>query len=182
MQHHSTNYPSLFADTNSKVCKQCNLVQPLESFRPHASTRDGRHWVCIACWSKVPCTICGLLKKYPDDFYQGQGRQCRSCKYERYKHWYKTPRGKYVIRRHNLKRLFGITPEQYDRLLAKQSGVCAICGRHPDPSEPRRFHVDHCHSTGRVRGILCGQCNSGIGKLKDDPALLERAAAYLRTQ
>ena len=68
-------------------------------------------------------------------------------------------------------------------MLEKQGGVCAICGG----SEPkdagtghrRRFAVDHCHETGRVRGLLCVNCNSGIGKLKDSPDLLRRALDYL---
>jgi len=73
---------------------------------------------------------------------------------------------------------FGMTVEDYDRLLAEQGGVCAICGGLP--SRTKHLHVDHCHETNRLRGLLCDACNLGLGKFKDSPETLERAAAYLR--
>jgi len=84
-----------------------------------------------------------------------------------------------LIRKINLGRArlkrYGLAPEAYDLMLAEQGGVCAIC-RGP---EVRTFHVDHDHLTGRVRGILCASCNHVLGRMKDDPALLRAAAAYL---
>lgn len=84
------------------------------------------------------------------------------------------------VRRSWLKKKYGITPDDYDRMLLAQGGVCAICNR--PPSDPRgyKMHVDHDHVTGRVRGILCGACNKGIGALGDDASRLESAARYLR--
>ena len=75
-------------------------------------------------------------------------------------------------------RAFGLTPEAYDTLLARQNGHCAIC-----PATPGRIRlaVDHCHVTGRVRGLLCTNCNNGLGRFRDDPALLTRAAEYLQS-
>jgi hypothetical protein len=74
-------------------------------------------------------------------------------------------------------------------MLIKQNGVCAICRKpettyrksHIKGSDPvlRRLSVDHCHTTKKVRGLLCGNCNHSIGKMKDDPALLRAAADYL---
>lgn len=58
-------------------------------------------------------------------------------------------------------------------MIASQYGLCAIC------LAARPAHVDHCHNTGRVRGVLCFNCNSGLGLLRDDPAAVRRAAAYL---
>ena len=55
---------------------------------------------------------------------------------------------------------YGLEPEEYDALLAKQLGGCAMCGN-PDPVEGRSHAVDHCHDCGKVRGILCTQCNLG---------------------
>jgi hypothetical protein len=78
-----------------------------------------------------------------------------------------------------LKRNYGLTIEQYQAKLDAQGGVCAVCAK-PDPVPRRRLAVDHCHDTGRVRGLLCGLCNSAIGKFKDDPKMLDKAAAYLR--
>jgi Recombination endonuclease VII len=84
-----------------------------------------------------------------------------------------TPTEKY--RQYRLKWAYGITPADYDRMLRAQGGVCGICKR---PSE-FGLRVDHCHTTGRVRGLLCTQCNPGVGYFDDDPARLRAAAAYL---
>lgn len=88
----------------------------------------------------------------------------------------------YVERREShrerwLKR-YGMTVEGYERMLADQDGRCAIC---QTDEIPRRgsWIVDHCHDTGRVRGLLCGEYNAGIGLLRDDPELLRKAIAYL---
>lgn len=70
---------------------------------------------------------------------------------------------------------YGITLDDYERMLEEQDGGCAICGRETDYP----LYVDHCHEGGRVRGLLCATCNSGIGKFLDDPDLLVAAAAYL---
>lgn len=80
-----------------------------------------------------------------------------------------------------LKSTYGITPEQFDALLASQGGVCAICGKLPPAIKgaPGQWNVDHCHKTGAVRGILCSPCNIGIGQLGDDPDRLRVAIAYL---
>lgn len=68
----------------------------------------------------------------------------------------------------------------YDEMLSSQGGVCKICGR-PDTGRinTRRLFVDHCHKTGRVRGILCYKCNTLIGHAQDDPERLRKAAEYL---
>jgi hypothetical protein len=82
-------------------------------------------------------------------------------------------------RRYQLKTKYGITEAEFDALLAEQGGGCAICGTTTPRGRGQRFHVDHCHETGKVRGILCSECNTGLGKFRDDPDLLRRALAYL---
>jgi hypothetical protein len=77
----------------------------------------------------------------------------------------------------HLRRKFGITPEEYDAMLAAQRGLCKICG--DVPHGKRRGHVDHSHVTGKVRGILCCACNRLLGAAKDDPERLRRAIHYL---
>lgn len=72
-----------------------------------------------------------------------------------------------------------MTPEQYDEMLAAQGGGCAICGRPPRPDIA--LHVDHDHTTGAVRGLTCFRHNNALGDFDDDPTLLEKAAAYLRS-
>ena len=65
-------------------------------------------------------------------------------------------------------------------MLTAQSGGCAICGRKPEQQKRyQTLHVDHCHETGKVRGLLCDQHNLLLGQFNDDPKLLRRAADYL---
>lgn len=76
-------------------------------------------------------------------------------------------------RRHQLRSKYGLTVEQYERMVDQQGGRCAICRR------AGRLHVDHNHNTGEVRGLLCMNCNTGIGHLGDDVEVLGRAIGYL---
>jgi hypothetical protein len=76
-------------------------------------------------------------------------------------------------------RLYGLTLDQYDALVAEQRGLCAICGEPPAKGRGRRLVVDHDHQTGEIRGLLCGLCNVALGYLREDPKLFERAKAYL---
>ena len=77
-----------------------------------------------------------------------------------------------------LERDYGITRAEYDGRLASQGGRCAICPR--APTEKQRLRVDHCHKTGKVRALLCMQCNSGLGLLGDSFDTLLTAAKYLQ--
>ena len=86
-------------------------------------------------------------------------------------------------RKHNLKYRYGITEEDYEKLLVQQKYSCKICGQKPDkcqtqPDKP--LYVDHCHQTKAIRGLLCHKCNIALGHMNDNPEQLERAAAYLR--
>ena len=84
----------------------------------------------------------------------------------------------------SIEKRYGIALEEYQKIIARQSGVCAICSVAPDPSRTGRgsvgtLTVDHNHETGVVRGLLCPQCNSALGLLRDSPTLIMRALAYL---
>lgn len=106
-------------------------------------------------------------------------RRCEKCK-RRWprSHFAKNNRTVYGLSRwcrtcHRLQR-YGLTCDEYDAILAQQGGVCPICdGPIKDPA------VDHDHLTGRVRGIVCKLCNTGLGALKDSPFVLARAIVYL---
>lgn len=81
------------------------------------------------------------------------------------------------IRTH-LKARYGLTIEQRDAIFASQNNCCAICGTN-DPGT-KAWHIDHCHTTGKVRGILCFKCNTGLGNFADSIPTLNSAAEYLR--
>ncbi|QPZ53604.1 endonuclease VII [Pelagibacter phage HTVC100P] len=81
-----------------------------------------------------------------------------------------------------LKRAYGITFDEYEELLSKQNKKCAICGIDNNGkyrNKPRAFAVDHCHTKGKIRGLLCSDCNTGIGLLKDNINFLQSAINYL---
>lgn len=101
--------------------------------------------------------------------------RCKECEGVRVHEWQRTSikRKDYMLRRQ-----FGITIEDYDSMRMAQDNVCAICGE----AERNKFWelaVDHCHKTGKVRGLLCSRCNMAIGAFKDSTDLLERAKNYL---
>jgi hypothetical protein len=79
-----------------------------------------------------------------------------------------------IERRYHLKSKYGMTPEEYDLMVAEQEGRCRIC-----KDEVDLLYVDHCHTTLVRRGGLCDGCNFGLGHFKDDPARLRAAADYL---
>lgn len=77
------------------------------------------------------------------------------------------------------RRRYGITREDYNKLAEEQFNMCAICHSPTVGRNHKYFHVDHNHTTGKVRGLLCDLCNRGLGYFKDDSFLLERASRYL---
>ena len=123
------------------------------------------------------CSKCRELKSLID-FYReakdplGRQRTCKKCisAYAKARK-VENPRR---IRDQYLKREYGISLERYEQIADGQDWRCAICGR------TARLHVDHDHETGRVRGLLCGECNRGIGLFKDDVDSLKMAIEYLK--
>lgn len=79
------------------------------------------------------------------------------------------------MHRRHVRVTYGV--DDYDGLLAAQDGVCAICRKECDTG--RRLAVDHCHKTGKVRGLLCVKCNAAVAYLRDDPSLAARVGDYL---
>jgi len=78
-----------------------------------------------------------------------------------------------------IRKQYGITLEEYNNMLKAQDYKCAICGNQ-DEVEGRKLAIDHCHSTGDVRGLLCGKCNRGLGLFYDNQELLQQAIQYLK--
>ncbi|MEU6538821.1 endonuclease VII domain-containing protein [Streptomyces sp. NPDC047000] len=172
----------------SKQCSTCQEVLPVSAFARNRSRLDGLQTNCRECAAEyyrrrqkargrsvrekidVPeghklCRSCGEVKPWSEwhrnaTASDGLSTRCKACR---------AAEG----RAGHLKRSYGMTEAERDELLASQKGLCVICLKEPG------VHVDHCHKTGRVRGVLCFNCNSAIGKLSDDPDIVRRAAAYL---
>lgn len=114
------------------------------------------------------------------------GGRCKLCSKARRAEgkntWPKTENGKRSVKNSGLKTRYGITQETHDAMLMKQNGGCACCGVLLDSSCKELIpHVDHVHDeTKRVRGLLCGPCNRGLGQFKDSVEILEKATKYLK--
>lgn len=139
------------------LCTRCEEMKQPDEFYPHGSTARGRQYWCKAC--------------------------CRESRAERPLR----PPDRLSIRRWRLQAQYGISPAGYDALFEMQSGRCAVCAVEKEPWEPdagvkgrhRFLVVDHDHRTGRVRGLLCFNCNAGIGQFHDDPQVMLAAIAYM---
>lgn len=131
---------------------------------------------CVGCGQekgitqfRVMCFVRDLLRK-----------KCRTCVNEDQRRWHE--RNVEAKQKFHLKYTFGITAEQYAAMLSEQGGVCAICKERETftrNGKRRQLCVDHCHSTGRNRGLLCGKCNVALGYFLDSQELLQSAIAYL---
>jgi hypothetical protein len=98
-----------------------------------------------------------------------------------YKEWYHKNKDRIRDQRRNsaLKFKYSIDQLKYDELYEKQGGKCAICNTKEEEAPRQKLVVDHCHITKNVRGLLCSNCNSGLGMFKDDLLLLHKAKKYL---
>lgn len=135
----------------TRICSACSEKKPISEFNRNKSKPGGYTTQCKDC-----------VKAYRDsnkEYYSNYNSQYR----KRYPHTYQ---------RH-LKYTYGLSPEQYESLATQQSYLCLICNKEA------KLVVDHCHSTGQVRGLLCQKCNTALGKFNEDTAILRRAIAYL---
>jgi hypothetical protein len=175
-------------EESAKRCPRCQQHKPRAAFAKNKSMRDGLQVYCRECSAAYYqqrqvakgrnvrprvdvspghkyCRTCGEIKPHSEwtrnrTASDGLATLCKSCK---------AAQG----RAGHLKRHYGLTEAERDEMVATQMGLCVICLKAP------AVHVDHCHKTGKVRGVLCFNCNSAIGKLGDDPDAVRRAAAYL---
>lgn len=143
---------------DTKRCSMCEQILPLDAFNRQ---RDGS---------------------------KGRQSRCRDCHRPAARADYHAKRARYVeqMRNRDLVRHYGITAAEYDELFDRQAGLCACCGR-PETAMSnkanriKRLAVDHCHTTGKVRALLCATCNQGLGQFGDDIELLRAAIAYLES-
>ncbi len=145
-----------------KFCPECNLYLDINQFKKLTSLKalkkyqDGYYWCCSPCyrnrvWVTTP---------------------------ENEKTDRKTRRKQKLLRRvNNVEITYGLSAKEYIEKITAQNNLCAICG---DKKEGKVLCVDHDHKTGKVRGLLCGNCNIGLGNLKDNIQILQSAIEYLQ--
>ena len=157
-----------------KRCKKCGESKPYSEFHRATGMRDGHRSECKAChhaqqkrWYEAnrEASIASVKR----------WQQANKDHLHAYRREYRQRR-KVEERNAYLLRNFGISNDDYDDLLSRQGGGCAICGR---PPKKAALHVDHDHNTGIVRGLLCVGCNNALGQFKDSTDLLARASTYL---
>lgn len=130
-----------------KTCSQCNIEKPLTDFNKASK---------------------GRFKVRAD---------CRACQKAAESLYYSTEVGKLARFKQWLKTRYGLSIEEYEKLVAKHDGNCAICNN--PPTSYFKLYIDHDHATGKVRGLLCSQCNSLLGMAKENITTLQAAISYL---
>lgn len=134
------------------------------------------------------CTACGITKPVSEFAVRKTHRpgkpvsQCTKCKveYNKTRRVQNKERVYEIERKSKMKQTYGLSIEDYDRMLEKQGGGCAICGTTVPSERTRYFTVDHCHTTGKIRGLLCTKCNRGLGLFNDHIQRIQDAAEYLK--
>ena len=132
-----------------RLCVSCNYHKPLDEFYPRGKKIHVSR-----------CKSCTRIKK------REPARIRMRTSYSK------------KVRRARCLRRTGLTVDEYDKMLENQQGKCAICGGGRE-KQKYSFSVDHCHATGKIRGILCSNCNAGLGFFKDNPQSLTNAITYL---
>jgi hypothetical protein len=160
-----------------KACRICGVVKPLEDFYVARGARDGRRTECKSCnLAARRAKHAENPRPYIDRVLRWQ-RENPELYRAKLRDYAESGKKRIADRKSHLKRKYGLTIEQYDAMLAAQAGGCAICGE--PPRDDIELHVDHDHTTGAVRGLLCFRCNNAIGDLREATELFEAAAAYL---
>lgn len=149
-----------------KHCTKCDTTKSIEEFHKKNDTKDGR------------------------------ARWCAACSGEARREWYAKPENRARVKENarlysiknrskefarNLKRMYDLSVDEYHSLLLRHSFRCGICRVKFGLPKAIRPHVDHDHNTGKVRGLLCSNCNIAIGLLKDEVNVIRNAAAYVES-
>ena len=133
----------------TKQCKMCKVVKPLKDFAKRTRAKDGLNYYCRKCAN-------GRRANWK----QNNPKKCTASH-----------------RKSLLKTRYGVTLEQYDKIFEGQGGSCAICGE--VNKSGYRLAVDHDHSTGKIRSLLCQNCNRKVGEIESNPGLFDKLVVYL---
>jgi hypothetical protein len=182
-----------------KRCTKCGEIKSADSFTKTKATKDKLHSNCKLCRGvakklsrtlNLPKQLAKeaeyrerrreFLRTYHKDWCRANPEANKSHKQQwlernkEYKKLHYKTKGREIY----LEKTYGITEKDYQDMLLNQGGLCAICGTSPE-NRNRSLHVDHCHDSDQIRGLLCPDCNMAIGLLKDDKHILRNAIHYL---
>ena len=174
----------VFKDGDKSNFKLENLA--LDTNKPAVVTRKASAYRDTVGGQEKTCTQCGEWKPLSCFSLRGDTGmprgECLVCVSATKKEYYSTEKRQRERRCNSFKNHYGIDHNEYDRLMTVQGGKCAVCAT-ADPSGKtgrfKFFSIDHCHATGKVRGLLCNHCNRGLGLLQDSPKVLLAALGYL---
>ncbi len=151
----------------AKTCTKCGIEQDRSCFGKDKCKKDGL---------TPPCRTCRRIASRL--YYSNNKEKCNALNmriYSKVKNTQKFQDARYA---NHIKRNYGITLEEYNDMFIEQGGRCAICGRH-QAEFTRRLLVDHNHETGVLRGLLCYNCNTGLGQFGDKLQLVKNTVKYL---
>ena len=163
-----------------KRCTKCMELKLTTEFCKDKKRPDGRHPQCKSCVKeyKLQRTKTEETKNqekiYQRHYARTPKRKAQIMEYQQ------TPKHRKNKRKYKLKHKYGITEEQYDEMMKKQGGVCAAC--RSEFRSTKTTHLDHCHATGKVRGILCHNCNRALGAVQDKIENLNALIDYLQRE
>ena len=123
-----------------------------------------------------PCSVCGTVFRYEHNGNKFCSAKCRLTRKKEDKQYKASKAYNATLRA----KRYGITPEKLKGLEEAAGGKCEICGISEEDAPKGRLHVDHCHESGGVRGLLCQRCNQALGMFFDDVSNLEKAISYLK--
>ena len=160
-----------------KHCSKCDQLRPLTDFSKHKKTKDGLQCYCIACFKLTSKQWYVLNKEHSKSKSVTWNKANKDKRSKISNNWYQKNISK--VKGIALKREYNLSMEQYDQLLSQQNNCCMVCHKNQVLFK-KKLAVDHCHETGKIRGLLCDGCNRGLGFLKDSIEVLESAITYLK--
>ncbi len=171
----------------TKICATCKIEKSSDCFHKAKKEKDGLQYRCIGCGKKYHADryvnqkekISGQIAAYRagnKDKLNEAGKVWRSKNPDKVKHYQRTT---------NLKKNFGLSIADYEKMAEAQNNACAICLTpetfvHKAKGQVARLAVDHCHASGKIRKLLCANCNRALGLFNDNPYIMEFAAKYIR--
>jgi hypothetical protein len=161
-------FPKSKYNSSVKTCTKCKETKSVDLFARSKTHKNG-----ISSWCKKCKSVSGSISTAKNKDHYKQYKQ----------EWHKLnkddPERIKYLRNHHLQQTYGISLQEYEQKLALQLNKCLICSK-DQSTEKQAFAVDHCHTTGKIRGLLCCSCNRGIGYLKDSTELLSKSIEYLK--